>query len=322
MTKLPKQIHYKHNRLQQLRGFCHVVQTGSISKAAERMFLSQPSVSLQIQALERELGVILFERNGPSLKLTPEGQTLYDLAQPLVDGMDNLYESFVDRYSNVDTGSLAVAAGPSIINYVIKDPIKEFSQDYPNVKLCISNMTWEESLRAVLNDEVDLAVTAEPEKKEGVVYQQLFSFKTVLILPRVHPLASADKITLEDVAKYPFVLPQNHKMTEHVFKQNKLALKLKVEVGGLDLVKRFVESGIGLSIVSSICLESTDNIVVREFSDYFPSRDYGILLRKGRFLSPQVKSFISILRSHEGLLRERLMRGHRTEQQPIFEVAG
>lgn len=322
MTKLPKQIHYKHNRLQQLRGFCHVVQTGSISRAAERMFLSQPSVSLQIQALERELSVVLFERNGPSLKLTPEGQTLYDLAQPLVDGMDNLYESFVDRYSNVDTGSMAIAAGPSIINYVIKDPIKEFSQDYSNVKLCISNMTWEESLRAVLNDEVDLAVTAQPENQEGVIYKQLFSFKTVVILPRVHPLASVDKVTLEDVAKYPFVLPQNHKMTEYIFKQNKLALKLKVEVGGLDLVKRFVESGIGLSIVSSICLESTDNLVVKEFSDYFPSRDYGILLRKGRFLSPQVKSFIAILRSHEGLLKKRLECNKSVEQQPIFEVAG
>jgi len=85
--------YYKHNRLQQLRGFCYAAQTGSISKAAERMYLSQPSVSLQIQALERELSVVLFERRGPKIKLTPEGQVLYELALPLVEGLETLPEN-------------------------------------------------------------------------------------------------------------------------------------------------------------------------------------------------------------------------------------
>jgi DNA-binding MarR family transcriptional regulator len=82
--------YYKHNRLQQLKGFCYAVQTGSISRAAERMFLSQPSVSLQIQALEKELNVTLFERRGPRIRLTPEGQTLYELSLPLLEGLDTL----------------------------------------------------------------------------------------------------------------------------------------------------------------------------------------------------------------------------------------
>jgi len=88
----PSRHYYKHNRLQQLRGFCYATQTGSISKAAERMSLSQPSVSLQIQALERELDVVLFERRGPKIKLTPEGHILYELALPLVEGLEALPE--------------------------------------------------------------------------------------------------------------------------------------------------------------------------------------------------------------------------------------
>jgi len=75
---------YKHNRLPQLRGFCYAARSKSISKAAENMFLSQPSVSLQIKALERELGVRLFERRGPRISLTHDGQRLLELAWPLV----------------------------------------------------------------------------------------------------------------------------------------------------------------------------------------------------------------------------------------------
>jgi DNA-binding transcriptional LysR family regulator len=84
------QLYYKNNRLKQLRAFYQVVRCGSISKAAEKLFLSQPSVSFQIQALEREMEVILFERRGPHLKLTPEGEVLFQLAEPLVDGIDKL----------------------------------------------------------------------------------------------------------------------------------------------------------------------------------------------------------------------------------------
>ena len=80
-----QQIHYKQNRLKQLRAFCHAARTGSVSAAAEKIFLSQPTVSLQIQALERELDTVLFERRGPKIRLTPEGELLYELAQPLVE---------------------------------------------------------------------------------------------------------------------------------------------------------------------------------------------------------------------------------------------
>ena len=83
---------YKGSRLPQLRSFCFAAQAGSVSKAAERMFLSQPTVSLQIQALERELKTALFERRGPRITLTPEGKTLYELALPLVEGIDALGE--------------------------------------------------------------------------------------------------------------------------------------------------------------------------------------------------------------------------------------
>ena len=88
---------YKENRLQQLRGFCYAAEFGSISRAAERLLLRQPSVSMQIQALEREFKAALFERRGPKIALTPAGRILYELASPLVEGLDSLRESFDAR---------------------------------------------------------------------------------------------------------------------------------------------------------------------------------------------------------------------------------
>src|SRR5262245_41614768 len=111
--------YYKNNRLQQLRGFCYAAQAGSISRAAERIFLSQPSVSLQVQALERELNVTLFERRGPKITLTPAGKLLYEQAWPLVEALDLLPNTFAARRGQVDTGRLDIAAGESTILYIL-----------------------------------------------------------------------------------------------------------------------------------------------------------------------------------------------------------
>jgi DNA-binding transcriptional LysR family regulator len=80
----------KQNRLKKLRAFCQTARLGSVTKAAEALCASQPTVSLQIQALVREVRIAPFERRGPQLKLTVEGEILYDLAQPLVQGIDHL----------------------------------------------------------------------------------------------------------------------------------------------------------------------------------------------------------------------------------------
>src|SRR6476661_10546310 len=95
---------YKQNRLQQLRGFCYAARAKSISKAAEKMSLSQPSVSLQIKALESELGAKLFERRGPRIELTHDGQRLFELARPLVEAIDGLEDSFATLRESAERG--------------------------------------------------------------------------------------------------------------------------------------------------------------------------------------------------------------------------
>jgi len=323
MKKVLKQIHYKQNRLQQLRGFCHVVQTGSISKAAERMYLSQPSVSLQIQALERELKVTLFERNGPSLKLTPEGETLYELARPLVDGMDNLYETFVETYALSDAGTIKIAVNPSIMHYIINHPLKSFIREFANVKVEVELMKWEEAVDALKNDEIDVAITGLPEEKPYICYEPFFSADTVLITPKAHPLAALENPSLADISAYPLVVAKGFSMLSYVFKQHNLDYSIKAEVSSLELVKHFVASGLGVAILSSACVGVSDMIEVKDLSMYFPYREYGVLLREGRFHSPQVKNFLKILRAsgiYKKQSEKQIEKKHTLTDMPVAEV--
>src|ERR1041384_8169408 len=132
---------YKQNRLQQLKGFCAVVETRSVSKAASRLNLTQPTVSLQVQSLERDLRAKLFERRGPKIELTFEGELLYDLARPLVEGLTALDDDFEARRNNVEQGKLAIAAGESTIQYVLPQTVQKFATAHPGISLALNNVT-------------------------------------------------------------------------------------------------------------------------------------------------------------------------------------
>jgi len=101
---------YKGDRLKPLRAFCQIVRLGSISRAAEALYISQPAVTLQLKSLEQALGVKLLERVGRRLAPTRAGEALYELARPLVDGLDALPDTFRQQVQGMDAGTLDIAA--------------------------------------------------------------------------------------------------------------------------------------------------------------------------------------------------------------------
>src|SRR5262249_32159171 len=138
---------YKQNRLQQLRGFCAVVETGSVSKAAIRLNLTQPTVSLQVQSLERDLRAVLLERRGPKIEVTFEGELLYELARPLVEGLTALDQNFEDRRNNVEQGRLAIAAGEYTTYYVLPRPARRGSYPPPAHALSLTKLPAHQKLQ-------------------------------------------------------------------------------------------------------------------------------------------------------------------------------
>ena len=293
--------YYKQNRLKQLRAFCYAAQAGSISRAAERLFLSQPSVSLQIQALERELDTTLFERRGPRIRLTPEGRTLLEIALPMVEGMDSLRDTFCARCGDINSGDLNIAAGESTILYILPPHVKRFSQAYPAVRLNLHNVTGRDGMEMLRADEADFAVGSMLEVPDDITYQPIWTFNPVLIVPLDHPLAGRDSVTLEEIGAYELILPPRHlstwRLVETVFQQHDLRYTVAMEAGGWEVIKKYVEMGLGISIVTDICLGDEDEATLSRIPvhDYFPRRSYGVVLRRGKFLSPQARRFIELL---------------------------
>jgi DNA-binding transcriptional LysR family regulator len=300
MSRTSTLPYYKQNRLQQLRGFCYADQSLSVSKAAERLFLSQPSVSLQIQALERELKTTLFERRGPKISLTPDGKTLYELAASLVDEIDNLDDLFSARRGGIETGRLDIAAGESTTLYLLPRFVKEFSEAYPGIELKLHNVTGRDGLAMVRADEVDFAVGSMLEMRDDIEYQPMFTYDPVLIVDPAHPLAKRKRVSLKDVAPYPLILPPSHlttwRVVDYAFGQHNLTYKVKMEAGGWEVIKKYVMLGMGISIVTSICLTGEEKLVALPLSRYFPKRTYGLVIRKGKFLSPAAQRFVDLIR--------------------------
>ncbi len=292
---------YKGSRLKPLRAFCQTARLGSISRAAEALFLSQPAVSLQLQALERELGVRLLERSGRRLIPTREGELLYAMARPLVEGMDNLAANFREQVRGLDAGELHVAAGSSTILYLLPQFVDAFRKQHPEVRLSLHNVTGASGLDLLRSDAVDLAVGSMLDVPADLSYTPVYRFDPMLITPPDHPLASKRDLTLHDLSPYGLILPPKrlttYRLVDLVFQQNRVPYTVALEVGGWEVIKQYVAMGLGISIVTAICLTDADRqrLAARSLASWFPARSYGIVMRKGKYLSKQARAFVELI---------------------------
>lgn len=316
MTYATPRFSYKGSRLKPLRAFCQVARLGSVSRAAEALFLSQPAVSLQLQALERDYGTRLLERSGRRLTLTREGAELYELARPLVEGLDNLESSFRERVRGLDAGELNVAAGSSTILYLLPKIIEAFRAARPDVRVSLHNVTGAGGLDLLRSDGVDLAVGSMLDVPADLDYAPVYRFEPMLIVPPEHPLATKPHLRLEDLSPYGLILPPQrlttYRMVDLVFQRARVPYTVALEVGGWEVIKQYVAMGLGISIVTAICLGESDRgrLVARSLAEYFPSRSYGVVVRKGKFLSPQARAFTELIRPDLFVRRDYYATGH------------
>lgn len=302
-------FYYKGSRLKPLQAFCQVARLGSVSRAAEALFLSQPAVSLQLKALESHYGVPLLERVGRRLSLTREGQALYDLARPLVEGFDGLDEAFRGSQDGLDGGELHIAAGSSTLLHLLPEPLAAFRKSRPDVRIHLHSVTGQAGLAKLRADEVDFAVGAMWEVPNDIDYAPLQRFDAMLITSPQHPLARKSSITLEDLSPHGLILPPKQlstwRMVTTAFEQRRVPYQVAIEVGGWEVIKQYVAQDLGIAIVSALCLTDADKgrLVARPLREYFPSRTYGVLVRKGKSLTGPARAFVDLIKP--GLFRRK-----------------
>lgn len=291
---------YKQNRFQQLRGFCYAAVYGSISKAAKRMNLSQPAVTQQIQSLESELETSLFLRRGSKIQLTHEGELLYQMANPLIEQLESLDEQFRLRRFEVDEGHIEVAAGTSTILYFLPKHVEEFRRAHPKIEVRLHNVTGLEGLEQLRSGLVDFAVGPLMNVPEDIEFHPVVSYEPVVITCLGHPLAYK-KLSLKEISRYPLILPprglSTWNLVDSTFKKHGLSYQVAMEVGGWEAIKKYVELGLGISLIISIGINGQEKLEVLPAGEFFPKRTYGVVLRKGRILTPQAKKFVNMLLS-------------------------
>lgn len=299
LHKKQPRFYYKGNQLKQLRAFCAVAKSGKMIDAAEELYLSQPAISLQVRALERELDTVLFERHGPRINLTREGQELYEMARPLIESLETLNARFNRRMKgDLDSGEVVIAAGESTIIYLLPRLVQHFRKRYPNIHVQLKNVTGRDGLAMIRDDEVDFAIGSMLDVPSDIDYQPIYSYEPALILPLGHDLADKDDVKIEDISPYGLILPPRRlttwRMVDRVFQQHQVPFNVTLEVGGWEVIKRYVELDFGVSIVTGICLRDDDKLVAKNMSAYFPKRSYGTVMRRGKFFSPQAKAFLEV----------------------------
>lgn len=300
-TSASPRFSYKSDRLKPLRAFCQTVRLGSVSRAAEALFISQPAVTLQLQALEREFGVVLLERAGRRLVPSREGQLLYEMAQPLVDNLDGLGERFRDTVGGLDGGELRIAANSTTILYLLPSIVAKFRQQQPNVRLTLHNAITADGTDLLRSDAADLTVGSLLDVPADLSYEAVQRFEQMLITPPGHPLSQASRLELAQIAQYPLILPPRRQVTwrlvDRVFQQQRVPYSVSLEVGGWEVIKQYVALDMGISIVPALCLAAEDarQLAIRPAGPLFPSRTYGVAVRRGRPLSAQARAFIECI---------------------------
>ncbi|MCY4528269.1 MAG: LysR substrate-binding domain-containing protein [Chloroflexi bacterium] len=292
--------------LRELRSFCTAAKVGGISKAASELDLGQPTVTTHIRKLEEEIGAKLFDRSRRPIRVTPSGAALLELAAPLVEGIDDLVEST----TQVEQESLiTVATTNDMVAHTLLRTVTVFLHRHPHTRLRVRAAYMDEIVDMVRSGEMDLGLIPYPGRSEEFDFAGLFAYERVLIAPLGHPLLNEDVVSFEQIAEWPLILrggmTLTRSMLESEFKRRGLSYEVLVELDGMDIIKRYVALGMGISVGPRLAIEPEDEraLGIVNLANLLPIEQAGILTLRGRTLSTPAEMFIQVMR--DTLLRRR-----------------
>jgi DNA-binding transcriptional LysR family regulator len=284
--------------INQLLSFYEIAKTGSFSKASEKVFRTQPAVSSQIKNLEKELNVKLFERQPKRIRLTKEGELLFNIIRNFFTELEKLKKIYEDMQHGKG-GSLIIAASPSIMRYVLPNVMATFMKRFPKNKFKLIACRDPSEIESLLREgEVDLAIGPKiNQSDEHIDFLFWKSFDMLLISAKHHPISRKKNITLADISHYPLIVCREgvlRGIIERPFIHSKLPFDVIIELDMAEYVKIYAEMGIGIAFFSSITLteEDRNRFSIRNVKKLFGKVDYGITLRRNKYVSMQMSQFV------------------------------
>lgn len=285
-----------HITLRQLQIIEAIVQTHSYSLAAERLYMTQPAISMQMKQLEHNIDVKIFERQGKRIVLSSAGQDIHPQIQRLLTDYSDLQES-IKSAKDIHKGRIKVSA-TTTSTHLITQMIAQFSKTNKSITVSLKITNRDELIKQLQNFEPDIVLMGEPPVKLDLLSQPLIPNSLVVIADSEHKLAGKKKISLKTIADEDLILREKGSGTrsavEKHFEDQNVEFKSSLELGSNEAIKHAVTAGLGIGVVSlhSILLElEAKKLVILDVVDFPIDRYWHIIKRKGKHLHPAAQEF-------------------------------
>lgn len=294
----------------QLEAFVAVVDYGSFSEAARRLYLTQPTISAHIRSLEDELHMKLIIRTTKKTTVTAKGYQLYDSAVRMLDIRNNLLENFTGAHKHMI--DLAASTIPS--SYLLPELLAAFGKAHPDVYFHSVQSDSAEAISRVLDGTVDLALVGQNTRDESCVFLPFCYDELVLATPVTDHYLSLyshlpdEPVSFRDFAKDPIIIREKGSGTKKemdlFLEKNGIIpgnLNVVARMNDLESIKKSIVNGLGISILSSCSvtdLQKTKQILVFPLGEPTHKRSFYIVYSKNRILKPHVKQFIQFVRDY------------------------
>lgn len=290
-----------------LKVFCTVAETKSFSKASEIIYLTQPAVSLLIQAIEETYEIKLFDRASNTVTLTPAGEMLYKYAKEIL----NLYaaaEKNIGEITGFVKGSISVGASSTIGNYLLPGVIAAFRKTHPKIKIYLLVGNTKRVVELLNAGNIDIGLVEGDIARQKMVVDKLVADELVLIVPPVHPLAKKRNVSIFEITKEPFIFREEGSGTRQVIEKylgkysiTPQNMTISMVLGSTEAIKESVENGMGIAIVSRWAVRKEikyGTLKPLSFKEEKMLRDFSLISQKKAISSHAVDEFLSYFKAY------------------------
>ncbi|MBF2028388.1 MAG: LysR family transcriptional regulator [Oscillatoriales cyanobacterium C42_A2020_001] len=286
--------------LHQLKVFEAVARHNSFTRAAEELFLTQPTVSMQVKQLSKAVGLPLFEQVGKRLFLTDAGKELYTTCREIFDRLSQ-FEIAIADMKGLKQGSLRLAV-VTTAKYVIPRLLGPFCQRYPGIDVSLTVTNHEYVIESLANNRHDLYILSQPPDDLDVSIHPFLDNPLVVIAWHDHPLAREKDIPIKRLADEPFIMREpgsgTRKAVQKLFDEQNVPLKVKLDLGSNEAIKQAIAGGLGVSVLSihTLALEGTNSQLAILDVENFPIQRYWyVVYPSGKQLSIIAQTFFDYL---------------------------
>ncbi|WP_009631063.1 LysR family transcriptional regulator [Synechocystis sp. PCC 7509] len=290
----------KHATLHQLKVFEQVARSGSFTKAAEEMFLSQPTVSQQIKQLTKAVGIPLFEQIGKRIYLTDAGKEVLSACKDISEKMSQLEMTLADL-KGLKQGNLRLAV-ITTAKYFVPRLLGQFRHRYPGIKIALQVTNRKQVLERLSENVDDLYILGQPPEGLDINLRPILENALVAIAPSDHPLAKEKNITLQRFAQEPFIMREAGSGTrmavEQFFGENRCEINVEMEIGSNEAIKHAIVGGLGVSVLSRhvLALEGTKGpLTILDVEGLPIQRHWYIVYPASKQLSVVASTFLEYL---------------------------